>query len=35
LHDPSTDHNDFVNVMNEDQMQAVVDAINSGEQVVN
>jgi hypothetical protein len=32
LNNPLTDHNDFFNVMNEQQMQAVVDQINSGEQ---
>ncbi len=32
LHAPITDHNDFVNVMNEQQMQQVVDTINGGQQ---
>lgn len=32
LHNPITDHNDFVNVMTEEQMQQVVDTINSGQQ---
>ncbi|OSC61895.1 hypothetical protein B5181_26045, partial [Streptomyces sp. 4F] len=31
LHKPITDHNDFINVMDEDLMNEVVDCINSGE----
>ncbi|MGW0816851.1 DUF1996 domain-containing protein [Streptomyces viridiviolaceus] len=31
LHKPITDHNDFINVMDEDLMDQVVDCINSGE----
>ncbi len=31
LHKPVTDHNDFINVMDEDLMDQVVDCINSGE----
>jgi hypothetical protein len=30
LHNPATDHNDFVNVMSDRLMQQAVDAINSG-----
>jgi hypothetical protein len=30
LHKPITDHSDFINLMNEQQMQQVVDCINSG-----
>ncbi|MER7053108.1 DUF1996 domain-containing protein [Streptomyces sp. NPDC000351] len=31
LHKPITDHNDFINVMDEDLMNEVVDCVNSGE----
>ncbi|MFJ8145441.1 DUF1996 domain-containing protein [Streptomyces sp. NPDC096048] len=31
LHKPITDHNDFINVMDDDLMNEVVDCINSGE----
>ncbi|MEV5545000.1 DUF1996 domain-containing protein [Streptomyces sp. NPDC052309] len=31
LHKPVTDHNDFINVMDEDLMDQVVECINSGE----
>jgi hypothetical protein len=31
LHKPITDHNDFINVMDEELMNEVVDCINSGE----
>jgi cytochrome c len=31
LHKPITDHNDFINVMDEDLMNEVVDCINRGE----
>ncbi|MEU3251835.1 DUF1996 domain-containing protein [Streptomyces sp. NPDC006997] len=31
LHKPITDHNDFINVMDEDLMNRVVECINSGE----
>ncbi|WP_189228127.1 DUF1996 domain-containing protein [Streptomyces flaveolus] len=31
LHKPITDHNDFINVMDEDLMNEVVDCINNGE----
>ncbi|MFJ8541870.1 DUF1996 domain-containing protein [Streptomyces sp. NPDC093586] len=31
LHKPITDHNDFINVMDEDLMNKVVDCINNGE----
>jgi hypothetical protein len=31
LHKPITDHNDFINVMDEDLMNQVVECINSGE----
>ena len=32
LHNPITDHNDFVNVMSEELMNQVVDCINTGQQ---
>ncbi|MGH3759291.1 DUF1996 domain-containing protein [Actinophytocola sp.] len=32
LHSPITDHGDFINVMDEELMQEVVDTINSGQQ---
>jgi hypothetical protein len=32
LHKPITDHNDFINVFDEELMNQVVDCINSGQQ---